>query len=92
MKLELVRLRLRFQQQVHVVGVGRVDFLIGDCLVIEVDSKEHHSDAYRDRRRDAELSARGFRVLRFMYSQILFEWPSVESAILAAVGRGDHRA
>lgn len=90
MKLGLLDLGIRFRQQVRIDGVGPVDFLIGDRLVVEVDSRSHHSDPYRDRRRDAELSARGYRVLRFMYSQIIHEWPRVEAAIMAAVIRGDH--
>ncbi|WP_227412128.1 MULTISPECIES: DUF559 domain-containing protein [unclassified Cryobacterium] len=56
------------------------------------DVAEYHSDPYADRRRDAVLSALGYRVLRFMYSQVLYEWRSVEAAILAAMSRGDHLA
>jgi very-short-patch-repair endonuclease len=91
-RLRLLSLRIGFRQQVQVRGVGRVDFLVGDRLIIEVDSKEHHSDPYADRRRDAALSALGYRVLRFMYSQVVYEWRSVEAAILAAISRGDHLA
>ena len=92
LKLGLIRLRIRFLQQVLIGGVGRVDFLIGDRLVIEVDSRAHHSDPYADRRRDAELGVRGYRVLRFIYSQIVHEWPMVEAAIIASMSRGDHLA
>jgi very-short-patch-repair endonuclease len=90
LKLELLRLGIPFIQQALIDGVGAVDFLIGERLVIEVDSRAHHSDPYRDRRRDAELGIRGYRVLRFMYSQIVYEWPVVEAAILAAMLRADH--
>lgn len=92
-----VWLRLRdllpIQRQVVIEGVGRVDFLIGTRLVIEVDSREHHErtpDYERDRRRDARLSALGFRVLRFTYRQVFETWPDVEAAVWAAVARGDH--
>lgn len=91
MKLHLHALGLRFTQQAFVGGVGPLDFLIGERLVIEVDSREFHSDPYRDRQKDAALSARGCRVLRFMYSQVVYEWPTVEGSILAAVSRGDHQ-
>ena len=90
----LVRCGLRPRTQVSVPGVGRVDFVLGHRLVIEVDSERFHADPvqYRaDRRRDALLSARGFRVLRFTYEQVLFDWPQVEASVLAAVARGDHR-
>lgn len=91
-KFELCRLGIPFRQQVVIGGAGPVDFLVGECLVIEVDSRQHHSDPYRDRKKDAELGIHGCRVLRFMYSQIIYEWPIVEQAILAAIARGDHRA
>jgi very-short-patch-repair endonuclease len=78
------------QQQVPIEGVGRVDCLIGERLVVELDSREHHSDPTEDRHRDALLSAMGYRVLRFMYEQVFFSWPEVEAAVLAAISRGDH--
>jgi very-short-patch-repair endonuclease len=91
LKLMLLRLGVRFRQQVSVSGVGRVDFLLGEHLVLEVDSKQHHSSPYADRKRDAALSVHGKRVLRFMYSQVIYEAPDVEAAILSALGRLDHR-
>ena len=90
LKLVLLRLGIPFQQQVTIDGVGRVDFLIGDHLVLEVDSKQFHSNPYTDRKRDAALSVTGRRVLRFMYSQVVHERAEVESAILAALSRLDH--
>ena len=81
------------QQQVSVPEVGRVDFIVGDGLVIEVDGAQFHTDhaAFEeDRRRDAVLAASGFRVLRFSYRQIVARWHEVEGAIRAAVARGDH--
>jgi very-short-patch-repair endonuclease len=89
-KLMLLRLGVPFRQQVVISGVGRVDFLLGEHLVLEVDSKTHHSNPYADRKRDAVLSTLGKRVLRFMYSQIVYELPEVESAILSALTRLDH--
>ena len=82
-KLHLLALGIRFAQQAHVDGVGPLDFVIGERLVVEIDSREFHSDPHRDRHKDAELSARGCRVLRFMYSQVVDEWPDVERSILA---------
>ncbi|MEO7147000.1 MAG: DUF559 domain-containing protein [Terrimesophilobacter sp.] len=91
-KLHLIALGILFVQQAFVGGVGPLDFLIGERLVMEIDSREFHSDPYRDRHKDAELSFRGCRVLRFMYSQVVYEWPDVERSILAAISRGDHHA
>lgn len=88
-----LRGRLPIARQVVIPGVGRVDFVVGDRLVIEVDSREHHErtpDYERDRARDAHLSALGYRVLRFTYRQVFEGWPDVEASIWAAVARGDH--
>ncbi|MBB5633834.1 very-short-patch-repair endonuclease [Cryobacterium mesophilum] len=79
--------------QVKVPGVGRVDLVFGTRLVIELDGWEYHADRERfeaDRRRDARLSARGYRVLRFSYRQVMDSWSEVRAAIVAAVARGDH--
>ncbi|HEX4444808.1 MAG TPA: DUF559 domain-containing protein [Galbitalea sp.] len=89
LKLLLFRLGIPFRQQVVLAGKWRVDFLLGKHLVLEADSREHHSDPYRDRKKDAELSAVGVRVLRFMYSQIHYEPSAVELAIVSALSRGD---
>lgn len=88
----MARVGVEVRQQVVIAGVGRVDCLIGERLVIELDSFAHHSDPMADRRRDAALSAQGYRVLRFMYHQVVHEWPSVQAAVLAAIARGDHLA
>jgi very-short-patch-repair endonuclease len=90
LKLILLELGVPFRQQVTIGGVGRVDFLIGERLVIEVDSKQHHSNPYKDRHRDAGLSIAGLRVLRFMYSQVVYERPQVAAAIVGAIARSDH--
>ncbi|CAN5202321.1 hypothetical protein BH09ACT5_BH09ACT5_19030 [soil metagenome] len=92
-RTRLVGLGIHPRIQVKIAGVGRVDFLIGTALVIEVDGFAYHSDAEvfeRDRRRDATLSVLDHRVLRFSYKQVTQRWSEVKSAILAAVARGDH--
>lgn len=81
------------RRQIQIAGVGRVDFLFGTRLVIEIDGAEFHADVDHfeaDRRRDALLSTLGFRVLRFSYRQVMFDWPAVERAVRAALERGDH--
>lgn len=87
-------LRRSIRRQVSIPGIGRVDFLVGTRLVIEVDGREHHSTAgafERDRRRDALLAERGYRVLRFSYHQITREWSLVERTIRAVMADGGHR-
>ena len=83
---------LDLRRQAVIAGVGRVDFVLGDRLVVEVDGFAYHSDPAQfeaDRRRDAVLSTLGYRVLRFSYHQVLDRWTEVEAAIHAAVARGD---
>jgi len=86
-------LGLPMQRQAQIPGVGRVDFLIGRALVVEIDGAEYHTDRQRfeaDRHRDAVLSRMGYRVLRFSYRQVMYAWAEVEAAVLAATIRGDH--
>jgi very-short-patch-repair endonuclease len=92
-RIRLTPFGLQICPQEQIPGVGRVDFLIGERLVIEVDGAEYHTDPERfeaDRRRDAVLSRLGYRVLRFSYRQVMYRWQEVEDAVLAAVIRGDH--
>ena len=57
-------------------------------LVVELDGKKWHDpeDAFeRDRRRDLVAASTRYRTLRFTWRQVLFEWPAVEVAVLAAL-------
>jgi very-short-patch-repair endonuclease len=94
-RFRLEQLGFEPRLQVTIRGVGRVDMVLGKRLVIEVDGYAYHSDpeAFEaDRRRDARLSALGYRVLRFSYKQVMHHWSEVRAAITAAVARGDHLA
>lgn len=76
--------------QVDIRGVGRVDFVVGDRLIIEVDGRENHTGTSRrhhDLMRDAAASAVGYETLRFSYAQVIHAWPTVQAAILGAVTR-----
>ena len=88
----LRRERIDVRRQVHIDTVGRVDFVIGRRLVVEVDGESYHTDPVRfeaDRRRDARLSTLGYRVLRFSYHQVMDRPDEVHDAIRAAITRGD---
>jgi very-short-patch-repair endonuclease len=91
--VRLRRLHARMRRQVRIEGVGRVDFLIGERLVIEIDGFDHHGgrDEFEaDRHRDALLGAAGYRSLRFSHKLVFEKWSTVEAAVWAAVARGDH--
>ncbi len=95
----LARLRLRgrglrVRAQVRIAGVGRVDLVVGDRLVIELDGDEWHSTAQQrehDRRRDAALVALGYLVMRAGYHRVMADWEWFEREVLAVVRRREHR-
>ena len=67
--------------------------MIGDRLVIEVDSREFHDDPKafeRDRRRDLLLKALGFEIVRVSYAQVMGDWSSILTTILMMMDRGQH--
>jgi very-short-patch-repair endonuclease len=94
----ILRVRLRREgipcrPQVRVAGRYRLDLLVGDRLAIEVDgydSHHEHEQIENDRQREAVLVALGFRILRFTYRQVMYDWPAVVAAIRACLDRGDH--
>lgn len=90
-----VRLRwlgVRILPQAWILG-HRVDFLIGERLVIQIDGG-HHVGAQRtgDIRHDALLLLHGFHVIRLSYEQVMADWPSVQDTITRAIGLGLHLA
>ena len=91
-RVRLRRLGIRVRIQVKIDRVGRVDVLVGDRFVLELDSRTHHlGEQYEeDRRRDLELLAHGFIVLRVSYRRVMYDWASIEETILAVVRRRDH--
>ena len=96
----LLRWRLRphglaVRTQVRILSVGRVDFVIGERLIVEVDGAPNHdgeSHRHKDLVRDANAAAWGYVTLRFDYAMVVHDWPTVELAILAHVDRGLHLA
>lgn len=95
----IVRWRLRrwnlpVRTQMQIVSVGRVDLLIGDALIVEIDGAGNHASAphrHRDLVRDAHAAIWGFVTLRFDYALVMHDWETVERAILAHVDRRRHR-
>ncbi len=91
LRLALREAGLSVACQVLVPGVGRVDFVIGGWLVVEVDGFEFHADRehYRtDRRRGNVLVARGYRLLRFSYEDVMFRRSDVVAQIVAVYSGG----
>lgn len=94
----MVRLRLRalgikLRPQVYIEGVGRVDFLIGDRLVVEVDSHRHHRSTrayHEDRRRDQLLVALGYIVMRVTWEDVVLDWATAQERILSVIRARRH--
>jgi very-short-patch-repair endonuclease len=83
-----------FHHHAAIPGVGEVDFLIGDSLILETDGKIGHDDAAgraRDYRRDTAAAIQGYVTVRFSYEQIMFYWARCEAQIVEHLSRGDHR-
>jgi very-short-patch-repair endonuclease len=90
LRLRLLRLGIALDCQVLISGVGRVDFLLADRIILEVDGRLNHdgpSRRHHDLVRDAEAAAAGYETLRFDYALVVHDWPRVQRAILAVLGR-----
>lgn len=94
----LLRLGLRSRNIPHriqaQIGPHRVDILVGDRLVLECDSRAHHTGIERysaDRERDQFLIRHGYQVLRFTYEQVLHRRDEVLGLVQELCRRGEHR-
>jgi very-short-patch-repair endonuclease len=93
-RLALRSARFPVRSQVVIDGIGRVDLLVGDRLVIELDGAAWHggiADFERDRARDRALIARGYVVMRATYRQVMFELPVIVEQVRTLVRRREHR-
>jgi very-short-patch-repair endonuclease len=91
-RVQLRRHGVKVRTQARIRGVGCVDLLVGDRLVIECDSVAYH-DGYqseRDYERDQQLLAQGYLVLRLKYSHVIHEWSRVEALVLEVVRARRH--
>lgn len=91
-----LRVRLRWLRepirlQIWISG-HRVDALIGERLIMQIDGG-HHVGAQRtsDIRHDAELTLMGYTVHRVGYDQMMNNWPEVQELIMHSVALGLHR-
>lgn len=76
--------QIKFRRQVP-LGRYIADFVCLEAgLIIEIDGSQH-AESESDRNRDAELKARGFRVLRFWNDDVLKDMNAVCDTIIAYV-------
>ncbi|WP_309082499.1 endonuclease domain-containing protein [Microbacterium sp.] len=92
MRARLRWLRVPIRIQTWIAG-HRVDALIGDRLVLQIDGATHvGAQRSEDIRHDAELKLMGYHVIRVSYTQVMFEWHVVQDLIMRAIAQGLHRA
>lgn len=85
LRLVLQAAGLHYEIQVDIAGVGRVDFVVEGCLVLEADSRlAHHGWELhvRDRNRDIDVARLGFMSLRPAYQRTIFSPNDVRDAVL----------
>lgn len=86
-RFRLMMMGYELESQVSIPTVGRVDFRYGRVL-FEIDGRSNHegtSERARDLVRDANAVKLGYLTIRLTYAMIVFDWPSVEVAVLAAI-------
>lgn len=81
----LQRHRIPVFPQVYIPSVGRVDLVVGNSLIIECDSRAHHSaerDYQIDRTRDFSSMLSGRETVRLGYWQIWHTWEETSEGLL----------
>ncbi len=92
-RLRIARPNLRIRPQVNIVGVGRVDLLVGESLIIEVDGYAYHADPdtfENDRLRDLRAHALGYNVVRLTFQQVVYQWRLIEPLLMELIRRRVH--
>ncbi|MDN3446016.1 DUF559 domain-containing protein [Microbacterium sp. APC 3901] len=78
--------------QVWILG-HRVDFVIGERLVVQIDGGHHVGEQRTsDIAHDALLTLHGYHVIRIGYGQLIGHWAQVQQVILTAIGQRLHLA
>lgn len=76
MRLILRTLGVRFEAQVVIAGIGRVDFLVEGWLIIECDSRAFHEGwrkQVEDRHRDLTGAEQGYVTIRPLAADLMHE-------------------
>lgn len=88
-RLRFLRVPLYFQTW---IAGHRVDALLGERLIVQVDGATHvGAQRTEDIRHDADLLLMGYHVIRVGYHQVMHDWQSVQDTIMRAVAQGLHR-
>lgn len=81
------RAGLRVRRHVFIEGVGEVDFLVEECLVVETDGATHFEpkSVKRDQRRNNRSILGGYLVLRYYYEDVVHTPEAMVAEILAVL-------
>ncbi len=82
-----VRAGLRVRRHVVIPGVGEVDFLIEECLVVETDGATHFEPraVKKDQRRNNKSILGGYLVLRYYYEDVVHSPDAMVAEVLAVL-------
>lgn len=92
-RLHLALRRVPVRAQAMIDGVGQVDLLVGERWILECDSKAYHTGekAYgKDRRRDFDATAFGYRSNRLTYDMCFAEWDETVLGLARVLATGEH--
>lgn len=82
-----VRAGLQVRRHVQVPGVGEVDILVEDCLIVETDGESHLEprQVKKDRGRNNASQVGGYLVLRFGYDLVVHHPDRMLAQVLAVL-------
>lgn len=81
------RAGLRVRRHVWIPGVGEVDFLVEECLVVETDGSTHFEprSVKKDQRRNNQSIIGGYLVLRYYYEDVVHRPDTMVSEVKAVL-------
>jgi len=81
------RAGLTVRRHVEIPGVGEVDFLVEECLVVETDGSSHlePAQAKKDRRRNNASVVGGYLVLRYGYDDVVHHPERMVAEVMAVL-------
>jgi very-short-patch-repair endonuclease len=81
------RAGLRVRRHVEVPGVGEVDFLVEDCVIVETDGESHLEprQVKKDRGRNNASQTGGYLVLRFGYDLVVHHPERMLAQVMAVL-------
>lgn len=83
-RVAMLEAGLNLRSQVSMEGIGRVDFVVEQRVIVETDGRDYHSDEAKfaeDKRRDREAIKRGFLPMRYPAAHALGDPESIAAEV-----------